>query len=87
MASDIRAIYTGVTSNAEARVWQHRNETYEGFSKDKGCKTLVFIEEFSSITDAIARERQIKGWNRSKKLALIESDNPEWNDLAADWYE
>lgn len=86
MASPIRAMYTGVTNDLERRVWQHKTGEYVGFSKDKGCCALVLIEEHSDIRDAIAREKEIKGWNRSKKIALIEQENPEWHDLAKTWY-
>ncbi|MEJ7837535.1 MAG: GIY-YIG nuclease family protein [Thermomicrobiales bacterium] len=86
VASPIRAIYTGVTSNLERRVWEHKHGVYEGFSKNKGCINLDLCEEHSDIRDALAREREIKGWIRARKIALIERDNPGWRDLASDWY-
>jgi putative endonuclease len=78
-------LYTGVTANLELRVWQHRNGTHEGFTKRYNLGRLVWFEIFRDISNAIAREKQIKGWRREKKLALIKRQNPDWRDLAADW--
>jgi putative endonuclease len=77
-------LYTGVTSNLSQRVWQHKNDTFEGFSKNYRTKMLVWYELGGSIEGAIMREKQIKRWNRIWKLRLIESMNPEWRDLAED---
>ena len=74
-------LYTGVTSALVQRVWQHREGTLPGFSKRTGCKTLVWFEMHDEMTAAIAREKQIKGGSRAKKLALIEAANPQWRDL------
>ena len=79
-------LYTGVTNSLERRVWQHKNGTFEGFTKKYKCDRLVHYEEFSEIRQAIAREKQIKGWTRAKKNALVSATNPKWSDLAADWY-
>ena len=79
-------LYTGVTSNLETRIWQHRNKAFEGFTKKYNCDRLVYYEEFSEIDQAIAREKQVKAWVRSKKNELVDSINPEWNDLAAEWF-
>ena len=73
-------LYVGVTSDLAARIWRHRNEP-EGFVKRYGLKLLVHAEEYPTIEEAIAREKQIKKWNRAWKLALIEGANPEWEDL------
>ena len=79
-------LYTGVSNSLERRVWQHKNRTFAGFTKKYKCTDLVYFEEYSEIDQAIAREKQIKGWIRAKKNALVNSMNPEWKDLAADWY-
>ena len=74
-------LYTGVTSNLPQRAWQHRTGVAPGFTLQYGCKMLVWYELHSTMADAIAREKQIKGGSRKKKLALIESMNPTWRDL------
>jgi predicted GIY-YIG superfamily endonuclease len=76
------ALYTGVTSNLSLRVFQHKQGMNEGFSKRYGAQ-LVYYEYYDAITDAIAREKQIKAGSRKKKLCLIESMNPDWTDLYA----
>jgi putative endonuclease len=73
MSSGRRALYVGVTNDLERRVHEHREKLLEGF---------VSFESFTDVHAAIAREKQIKGWSRSKKLALIRSRNPDWKDLA-----
>lgn len=75
----------GVTNDLERRVWQHGNKTFPGFSAKYGTTRLVYYEMYSRIDDAIAREKQIKGWSRAKKLALIEAENLKWWDLSRDW--
>ncbi|MBS0290757.1 MAG: GIY-YIG nuclease family protein [Proteobacteria bacterium] len=75
------AIYVGVTSNLAQRVYQHREGLMKGFTKDYGCKLLVYYEVGTSMEGAILREKQLKGGSRKKKLALIESINPQWKDL------
>ncbi|MBV8747299.1 MAG: GIY-YIG nuclease family protein [Xanthobacteraceae bacterium] len=74
-------LYVGVTSNLSQRVWLHRTGAIAGFTTRYGCKTLVWYEVHSTMLDAIAREKQIKGGSRKKKLALIEAMNPTWQDL------
>jgi|SRR6185295_14805786 predicted GIY-YIG superfamily endonuclease len=74
-------LYTGVTSAIIHRTWQHREGLIGGFTKRYQCKSLVWFEFHASMPDAIAREKQIKGGSRAKKLALIEAMNPDWNDL------
>lgn len=78
-------LYTGVTSDLPGRVWQHRNETFEGFTKEYGCKRLVWFEVHNEMDSAIIREKRIKKWERAWKLRLIEENNPTWRDLAEDW--
>ena len=80
-------LYTGVTSKLGLRVEQHKLGTFGGFSKQYGCKTLVWFERHPAMEQAIAREKQIKRWRRDWKLALIEGENPEWRDLSDGWFE
>ena len=81
MSSLSGTLYIGVTSDLELRVWQHKTGVFEGFSKKYSCTRLVYREEFDSVFKAISREKQLKGWRRSKKIALIERQNPRWEDL------
>jgi len=74
-------LYTGVTSDLANRTWQHKSDLIEGFTKRYGVHRLVWFEEYGDIYEAIAREKQIKGWNRAWKIRLIEKQNPEWRDL------
>jgi putative endonuclease len=77
-------LYTGVTSNLIQRVWQHKNNLVEGFTKKYGVHTLVWFEPHQTMQSAIEREKGIKEWQRAWKLALIESVNPQWRDLYDD---
>jgi len=86
LASKMRVLYTGITSNLVSRVWQHKTKQIPGFTQQYNCDQLVYFETFGDVRGAIAREKQIKGWRRSKKLNLIESMNPRWKDLSANWY-
>lgn len=72
---------TGVTSNLPQRAWQHREGLVGRFTKEHSCKRLVWFELHATMEHAIAREKQIKGGSRAKKIALIEAGNPEWRDL------
>ncbi len=74
-------LYTGVTSDLIKRVYEHKNGLTPGFTQQYGCKFLVYYEAIEDMRSAIAREKQIKGGSRKKKIALIESFNPEWHDL------
>ena len=74
-------LYTGVTSNLVQRVWQHKHDIVQGFTKKYGVHLLVYYELHSSMYQAIQREKQIKKWNRAWKLELIEKENPQWHDL------
>jgi putative endonuclease len=85
MASASRVLYTGVTNNIERRAFEHREERIPGFSARYKTRELVYVEPFGNIRTAIAREKQIKGWLPAKKLALIRSANPRWEDLSAQW--
>ena len=80
-------LYTGVTSALWTRVQQHKLGLFEGFSKDHGCKALVWYEDHPAMPEAIQREKRIKRWRRQWKLALIEAQNPGWRDLAEGWFD
>jgi len=81
-------IYTGVTSNLLQRDWQHKNKLADGFTKRYECSLLVYYEACENMEQAILREKQIKGGSRAKKIAMIESVNPEWLDLSSTlWYQ
>ncbi len=74
-------LYVGMTDDLVRRMWEHREGTFDGFTKQYGLKTLVWYEQHASRESAFARERQMKKWNRAWKLRRIESKNPEWDDL------
>jgi putative endonuclease len=75
-------LYTGITNSLMRRVWQHQNGEVKGFTKTYKVTRLVYYERFNDPRDAIAREKEIKGWRREKKNALIERMNPQWADLS-----
>ncbi|MDK1021979.1 MAG: GIY-YIG nuclease family protein [Candidatus Hydrogenedentes bacterium] len=77
-------LYIGVTSDIHKRIHQHKEKQIEGFTKKYNIDQLVYCETHQSIHDAIRREKQLKGWLRAKKIALIEKSNPEWRDLSGD---
>jgi putative endonuclease len=87
MASISRTLYTGVTNDLERRVFEHKNKLTVGFTEKYNVSMLVWFEELDDIELAIEWEKRIKGWRRSKKVALIESANPMWHDLAATWFQ
>ncbi len=76
-------LYIGVTNNLQRRVYEHKNKLFPGFTKKYNLSRLVYYENTNDINTAIAREKQMKGWLRIKKVALIELQNPKWNDLSA----
>ena len=78
-------LYIGVTNSLERRVWQHKTKVIEGFTKQYGVGRLVYFEEFRDVSNAIAREKEMKGWLRVKKIALLQKENPLWKDLAEEW--
>ena len=78
-------LYTGVTSDLPKRIWQHKNDSVEGFTKTYQVHMLVWYEVHAEMDAAIKREKAIKEWKRLWKLDLIEAMNPEWSDLAASW--
>ena len=87
MTNRSRTLYTGVTNNLLRRVMEHKKKELPGFTQKYNITQLVFYEETDDINAAIAREKQIKGWLRKKKIDLIETMNPKWADLSADWFD
>ena len=85
MASRSLNLYTGVTNNVYLRALQHKSGEVDGFTKKYHINRLVYYESFRYVLNAIAREKQIKGWSRAKKIDLIRSQNPTWQDLAEGW--
>jgi putative endonuclease len=81
MTNKSGTLYTGVTNNLERRSFEHKNHVIKSFTKKYKITKLVYFEETNDISAAISREKQIKGWMRKKKIALIESMNPGWKDL------
>ncbi|HED38643.1 MAG TPA: GIY-YIG nuclease family protein [Ignavibacteria bacterium] len=79
-------LYTGVTSDLNKRIYEHKNHLIEGFSKRYNLEKLVYYEIFDDVRDAINREKQIKAGSRNKKEKLINSINPQWNDLSEGWF-
>ena len=77
-------VYIGVTSNLLKRIYEHKNDLIEGFTKKYHIHNLVYFEVTEDVTSAITREKQLKKWNRTWKIALIEKQNPEWRDLYVD---
>jgi putative endonuclease len=86
IASRSRTLYVGVTGDLRRRVFQHKQKTHPGFSARYNCNRLVWFEIYSEVSAAIQREKEIKGWTRAKKIALIEVKNPTWEDLSEQWY-
>jgi len=85
MCSRSGTLYIGVTNSIYRRVLEHKRGEIEGFPSKYGCTRLVYCEGFDDVHKAIGREKQLKGWTRLKKIALIESKNPRWADLAESW--
>ena len=87
MTNRSKTLYTGVTSDLFGLVTQHKDGKGSLFTSKYKITRLVYYEEFSDVNEAITREKQIKGWLRKKKIALIESINPQWEDLSIEWYD
>ena len=85
MANESRMLYVGVTNDLERRVSEHKLKLDAGYTKRYNLTRLVYFEDMPDVRDAIAREKELKGWRRAKKVALIESMNPRWRDLAEEW--
>jgi putative endonuclease len=87
MASHSRTLYIGVANDLHRRVYEHKMKLIPGFTSRYKITKLVYYKVLSDPNDAIAREKQLKGWRRSKKTALIEAENPHWDDLSAGWFD
>ena len=87
MASRSRVLYTGVTSDLERRVIEHKAGAVRGFTRTYYVRKLVYWEKFGDVYEAIQREKEIKAWRRGKKVALVEGVNPGWRNLAEGWGE
>ena len=85
VASRGGTLYIGMTNDLEVRIREHKSGEIEGFASKYKCTRLVYFERFDNVLKAISREKQLKGWRRSKKIALIEKLNPRWEDLAENW--
>ncbi|MBR4035528.1 MAG: GIY-YIG nuclease family protein [Oscillospiraceae bacterium] len=81
-----QVIYIGVTNNLERRLYEHKNKLIEGFTKKYNVDKLVYFEQTTDVRAALEREKQIKGLRREKKNNIINSVNPDWNDLSSSWY-
>jgi putative endonuclease len=86
MASRSLTLYIGMTGDLDKRVFEHKEKLFEGFSATYNCDRLVWFERYAAASSAIAREKQLKGWTRAKKIALIKRINPTWVDLSEAWY-
>lgn len=87
LSSDTGVLYTGVTNDLERRIHEHQQKLIPGFTAKYNINRLIYFEETPDVRSAIAREKEIKSWNRTKKLDLIRSQNPRFLDLSADWVE
>ncbi len=87
MANIWRTLYTGSAANLPQRVWQHKQKVVPGFTKRYDLSILVYYETGDDKWGALEREKQLKGWRRSRKVALIESVNPEWKDVSDGWFD
>jgi putative endonuclease len=86
MGSLTGTLYIGVSGNLHKRVFQHKFHHHEGFTSRYEVVRLLYWESYDDVHKALAREKQLKGWARAKKIALFERRNPQWKDLAAEWY-
>lgn len=87
MSNRSKTLYIGVTNNILRRVWEHKQGVGSEFCKRYKLDRLVYLERFQYVGNAIAREKEIKGWLRIKKIALIVAENPAWSDLSTGWYD
>ena len=87
VASRSHTLYIGITGNLRKRIFDHKWREHPGFTERYNCDRLVWFESYGEVAKAIAREKQLKGWRREKKIALIEKTNPAWIDLSKDWYD
>jgi putative endonuclease len=87
LSSESGVLYIGATNDLARRVYEHKHRLVPGFTSRYNVAQLVYFEQTSDVSADIARERQIKGWRRARKVELIRAMSPEWGDLAARWYE
>jgi putative endonuclease len=87
MTNVARTLYVGVTNNLERRVFEHKNRLIPGFTDRYGLTSLAYFESTDDVSVAIAREKQVKGWLRNRKVTLIESMNADWADLSEGWFD
>ena len=87
VASRSHTLCIGVTGDLQKRIFEHKWKEHDGFTAKYNCDCLVRFESYQDVAKAIAREKQLKGWRREKKIALIENMNPAWIDLSKDWYD
>ncbi len=87
LSSKAGVLYVGVSNDIKRRVYEHKRHLVEGFTDKYEVDRLVYFETKRSPTSAIKREKQIKAWRREKKVKLIDSINPDWEDLSRDWYD
>ncbi len=85
MTNGVRTLYIGVTNDLMRRIFEHKEKLAEGFTKKYNITMLAYHETASDVQAAIVREKQLKSWRRSKKIALIESSNPQWKDFSLEW--
>ena len=85
LSNQSKTLYIGVTNDLERRVREHKGKSIKGFTRQYNVTQLVQYDEFPTPSQAIEREKKLKGWSRAKKIALVESNNPRWEDWAADW--
>jgi len=86
MGSLTGTLYIGVSGNLQKRVFPHKFRHYEGFTARYEVVRLLYFESYDDVHKALAREKQLKGWSRAKKIALFERRNPQWKDLASEWH-
>jgi len=87
IASASGTLYTGITNNLERRIWEHKQNLIDDFSKKYNCHKLIYYESTPDVRSAINREKQIKNWRREKKCNLIKSINPTWKDLSIEMFD
>ena len=87
LSSKSGVLYVGITSDLFRRLYEHKNKLIDGFTKRYSVNRLVYFEETNDIQVALAREKEIKAWRRQKKIDLVKTSNPQWEDLAEDWFE
>ncbi len=85
MTNPSKTLYTGITNSIRRRVREHKLKLTQGFAAKYNLTPLVYFERFGDVRNAIEREKQIKAWTRAKRVALIESMNPKWDDLSREW--